>query len=1260
MVGTEVIGSSAFNLSALVISVTCIVYKLIIRGKVKLKNWLFIAFIMIIAIDSFSGIVEQFLRYSRLTFETKLIIGHANLFVYFLTHFAMAPIFVYYIVMECGVQHRFTGKVRLYLGIPFIFMELLVLINPLFDIVYEIDDSMSYIRRGGVYVAYVIIGFYTVFSIIVLYLYWSVLNKLKKIAIIYFYILAIVGIAVQMIWPNVTCELMCEAIGAMGIMIMLEGDDDRKDFSTKALNRNAFITDIGNYFRYGRQFNAICVKILNGDILRKISSHENYEKILSHVAGYLGDVNKKFEVYRVGIECFFLVCPDITDAYARGIADEVFFKLGNSIMLDGSSVQLKTLVIQASSPDKFENLDNLLLLSDTDIEADKGRPIYCDELGFVIRRADVEKAVRRGIESSSFRVFYEPIYTKEDLSICAAEAVLKFNDKELGEISKDEFIPIANQTGTIEKLGLFMIEEVLYFIGGGIIEEMGIEFICIKLTSAQIIKTDFVAQVKELFSRYGVKPENIVFGITENAAVTDKNLIYQVISDLGDMGIRFYMDEYGTSFFGMQSSTSYLFEGIKVNAGLLIESDSSAQRKLILENRLSTMNQTGKKIVMASVNSKELAERIQNVKADYVQGKYYSRAVSKNDFIAILKATETARMEERRAKAANEAKSNFLANMSHEIRTPINAVLGMNEVILRECTDEKILEYSRNIESAGKTLLSLINDILDFSKIEAGNMEINERNYELSSVLNDAYNMIYFKAMQKALNLIFEVNEELPDSLCGDEMRLRQIIVNVLNNAVKYTAEGSVTLKIRGEEVSEDKVNLFIDIIDTGIGIKQEDIEDLFAKFKRLDVDKNRTIEGSGLGLAITSNLLKLMNGSIEVESEYGKGSVFKIVLPQKKVGDVKIGNFKNKIAELNKIHKKYRVKFTAKDANILVVDDTPVNHVVMKELLKNTLVNIDTARSGAECLKMQKLKEYDIIFLDYRMPGMDGVETLHFIREDEESKNSFTPIVVLTANAISGAKETFISEGFTDYLSKPVESDKLEEALINYLPEEKIEYNPEEPEKTEGEEKTSENNEFKDYVSGLTQIKSDVGLKNSGSEESYFNILKVYYESIEFTKANIEKAYEDKNWKDYTSFVHSLKSTSRAIGATILSDIAEKLENAGNIGDTMYIKEHHSELLNRYLLAEYEIAGVPGIAGDEVKEETGEKIDIKESEMKDAYGSMVEACKGLNYDTMELILDSLKDYNLSEKDMGNIGKIKDYLTKLDWESIEKIAQNEL
>ncbi|MBO4456514.1 MAG: EAL domain-containing protein [Butyrivibrio sp.] len=1256
MVGTEVIGASAFNLSALVISITCIVYKLIIRGKVKLKNWLFIAFIVIIAVDSLSGIFGEFLKYNiELSYTAELVVSHANHMVYFITHFAMAPIFADYIIMECGVQHKYTGKVRLYLALPLIFIELLILSNPIFKCIYSIDENLVYSRSKGVYIAYAVSCFYAIFSMIVLYLYRDALNRLKKIAIIYFYVLVLGGTFIQMSVPTVRCELMCEAIGAMGIMIMLEDDDDRRDFSTKALNRNAFVNDIGNNFKYRIPFNSICVKILNGDILRKISSHEEYEKVLMQVVAFLMNAGKKFEVYRVGMECFFLVCPDITKDQAKDIADEIYTRFENSFLLDGNNVKLNTLVIQACSPEKFESLDNLLLLSDTHIDKRIGRALYSNELDFIIRRSDVEKAVRRGLESSSFRVFYEPIYTKDDISICAAEAVLKFKDKELGEISEEEFLPIANQTGTIEKLGLFMIEEVLYFIGGGIVEEMGLEFICVKLSSAQIIKTDFIPQVRELFSRYGVKPEKIVFGITENAAVTDKNIIYQVISDLGDMGIRFYMDEYGTSFFGMKSSTSYLFEGIKINASLLHDTDKSSQKRIILEDRLSTMNQTGKKIIIGGVDSKTYADSIKGVKADFVKGTYYSRAVSKNDFIAILKATETARMEERRAKAANEAKSDFLANMSHEIRTPINAVLGMNEVILRECKDEKILEYSRKIESAGKTLLSLINDILDFSKIEAGNMEINESNYELSSVLNDAYNLTGIKTSQKNLELEFEVDENLPEDLCGDEVRLRQIIVNILNNAVKYTMEGSITLKIRGEDVSEDKVNLLIDISDTGIGIKQENIDDLFMKFKRLDIERNKTIEGTGLGLAITSNLLQLMNGSISVESEYGKGSTFKIILPQKKVGtDKKIGDFRAKIAELNKVRKEYKEKFTAKDATILVVDDTPVNHVVMQELLKTTLVNIETALSGEECLRKQREKKYDTIFLDYRMPVMDGIETLHRIKEDDESKNFDTPIIVLTANAISGAKDNFLREGFTDYLTKPVESDKLEDALIKYLPKDKINFTQEagvQPVETAKAD-------ISEAMAGFAETDASLGIKNCGGKDGYFNILKVYFDSIDISRGNIEKAYEEENWKDYTSYVHSLKSTSRTIGAVALSGLAEKLEEAGIADDIDYIREHNTELLDKYALVKKELSSVPGLAKEEEKDSG--KPEIKADELKDAYGSIVEACKGLNYDMLELILESLKDYKLPDNDKKKVGNIEQLLKKLDWESIERIAANEL
>ncbi|MBR4024795.1 MAG: EAL domain-containing protein, partial [Firmicutes bacterium] len=562
-----------------------------------------------------------------------------------------------------------------------------------------------------------------------------------------------------------------------------------------------------------------------------------------------------------------------------------------------------------------------------------------------------------------------------------------------------------------------------------------LEYVCLNLSAIQLIRADFAENVRNLWEKYGVEPSRIVFSIPESAASSDQDVLQDVIKLLRKDGVRFIINEFGTGYFNMQSKSSFVFEGVKIDSSVISEALSFPQSRIILENRLRMMGQMNKKIILSGVSDQNCMDMVSGIKYDYIQGTFFSNPVSKSEFIAILKATEMARMEERRAKAANEAKSSFLANMSHEIRTPINAVLGMNEVILRECKDEKILEYAQNIEGAGRTLLSLINDILDFSKIEAGSMEINEADYDFCSVLNDVYNMIRIKAEQKSLSLKFNIDPSLPDKLYGDEMRLRQIMVNILNNAVKYTQEGSVTLVVTGERMFDGTITLKIDVIDTGMGIKPEDIENLFQKFKRLDTDKNRTVEGSGLGLAIASSLLDLMGGSISVQSEYGKGSTFTILLPQKVVSDTAIGDFSNRISNNSKNRKQYKVQVQAPEALCLVVDDTPMNHVVIRELLKTTKIQIESARSGAECIEKQNEKKYDIIFLDYRMPGMDGIETLEKMKELKDSPNIDTPVIVLTANAISGAKEAFLKAGFDDYLTKPIESDRLEATLAKFLP---------------------------------------------------------------------------------------------------------------------------------------------------------------------------------------------------------------------------------
>ncbi len=463
-------------------------------------------------------------------------------------------------------------------------------------------------------------------------------------------------------------------------------------------------------------------------------------------------------------------------------------------------------------------------------------------------------------------------------------------------------------------------------------------------------------------------------------------------------------------------------------------------------------------------------------------------------------ALELAKAAMQQARRANSAKSEFLANMSHEIRTPINAVLGMNEMIIRESTSDRITTYARNVESAGKNLLSIINDILDFSKIEAGKMEIAESDYRLSSVLNDVTNMIVFKARQKDLKFTVKVDEELPDELYGDEVRVRQVVTNVLNNAVKYTHEGSVALAVSGEKSYEDNgrenINLVFRISDTGIGIREEDISKLFKKFERIDLVQNNTVEGTGLGLSITHNLLQLMHGSIEVESEYGKGSTFTIYLPQRVISEEPIGNFHDRFDRYVHTMRAYQESFKAPDAHILVVDDTDMNLTVIEGLLSKTEIQLDTASSGAEALTMTRKTKYDLILMDQRMPQMDGTQTMNHIRAQEDGLNIKTPIICLTADAVSGARNKYLEEGFTDYLSKPVEGASLEAALVKYIPAEKILL--QEAEVTPEKEKESEPSELEKFYQHTTGLSYSEAIKNCATEEILAKTLQQFYNSIQ------------------------------------------------------------------------------------------------------------------------------------------------------------------
>ncbi len=389
------------------------------------------------------------------------------------------------------------------------------------------------------------------------------------------------------------------------------------------------------------------------------------------------------------------------------------------------------------------------------------------------------------------------------------------------------------------------------------------------------------------------------------------------------------------------------------------------------------------------------------------------------------------------ADRASTVKSDFLSNMSHEMRTPLNAILGMNEMLLRKLNDEELLGYASTVQNSSQALLTLINDILDISKVESGKMEIINAEYELSSIIIDSYQMIEQRAKAKGLKLEVECDSSLPRIICGDSSKIRQIFVNILTNAVKYTKEGRITMRLTGE-TSGGNVLLKFSVADTGIGMKPESIEALFEKFERFDADKNKNIEGTGLGMAIVKQYLDMMDGTISVESTYGFGSVFTVVIPQQIVNAAPMG----KVMIVNKADHSatdHGKGFIAPDARLLVVDDVEINCKVFAALLSESQMQIDSASSGKMAIEMACENTYDIIFMDHMMPGMDGVEAYQRLMEDPNNRNTQTPVVMLTANAIVGMREQYMSQGFVDYLTKPVQYAKLEETILRFLPQEKI-----------------------------------------------------------------------------------------------------------------------------------------------------------------------------------------------------------------------------
>lgn len=501
------------------------------------------------------------------------------------------------------------------------------------------------------------------------------------------------------------------------------------------------------------------------------------------------------------------------------------------------------------------------------------------------------------------------------------------------------------------------------------------------------------------------------------------------------------------------------------------------------------------------------------------------------------------------AMEANRAKSTFLANMSHEIRTPINVMLGMNEMILRESESREVVQYAKSVERAGNYLLSLINNILDITRIESKKLDIIEEKFSLRQLVQEVCLIGAKQAEAKNLEFVVDVEETLPKYLEGDALHIKQVILNLINNAVKYTKKGKVFL-----EVCQEEKQISFSVKDTGIGIKKEDMEALFDMFMRADIKRHRNIEGSGLGLTIAKELCEQMGGHIQAESIYGKGSNFTVYFPLKDAGTEKIGQWK--VVEGEPVQEK-RKKFFASEAQILLVDDSEQNIQVITSLLRRTGVQLDTAASGFECIEKVRNKKYHLIFLDYMMPEMDGIETFHRLKKEVNGQS--VPVIALTADVSTGIHQHFLSEGFSDYLSKPVMWEKLEELLLQWLPAALVSMK-----NGAGEDWNITEKQLLDLKQKLKKwdIELSEGLRLlSGSISQYRKLAELFVEYYMPNKEQLARSFErlqntQKEIKNMTGLIHTLKSNARAVGAIELYELSFVMEKKGKIQDVNYINK--------------------------------------------------------------------------------------------------------
>lgn len=596
---------------------------------------------------------------------------------------------------------------------------------------------------------------------------------------------------------------------------------------------------------------------------------------------------------------------------------------------------------------------------------------------------------------------------------------------------------------------------------------------------------------------------------------------------------------------------------------------------------------------------------------------------------------------------ANRAKTNFVSNMSHEIRTPMNSIVGITEILLRSRHSPKEQEYLLNIQSSGRVLLTIINDVLDCSKMEAGKMQLFDEPYDTCSLFHDLRISMENRIGHSGLELIYDIDQDIPCKLKGDMGRIRQVIINLVNNAIKYTEKGSVRFSVHVRQKNTDKVMLYYEVADTGIGIRKEDQKILFDAFQRVEMDRNRYVEGTGLGLTISQNLVNMMGGVIEVESEYGKGSRFFFTIEQTIIDPTPVSAVNYNGQKDNVTEKEAECLFIAPEAHILLVDDNELNLVVAKELLKPLRMQIDTAENGLQAVKMVRGSQYDLVLMDHMIPVMDGIEAAKAIRALPEDKYQKLPIIALTANAMVDARKEFLNAGMNGFVAKPIDFARICNQLKLWLPKDLVRDVPkEEAKKLLADDLSDREIQPEDPQMGFS---FEEGVKHCGSKAALMKTIRIFYRTIDSKANKIEQCLKEGLISDYVIEIHALKSSALLIGAVPLSEAAKELEDYGKQGKTEVLEEKTPDVLTLY-------RDLKNILRPYAEKEEDAKKEFSDGEWITALQQIHQCIEQFDLDGVDQIMEQLEEYQVPECIRESMDQLRVYVADVSLEEIMELT----